>query len=199
MVIQVLDAVIIIYRPFAIFALDQFINSTQAVFDDEQWFLVAIPESVQDDAQAFRIDLPSPLGSFQIRIHHSTEDIACPLHLLGLVSCFSRTHIVAEGNEIDRVFQDFFIFRCDVQLDTVLTEITLHVTRVRSAYMHIREEEVLAIRFHHGDDIIRMGSQWVCRHCNDHAADFEIRIDFVADFCRQSAGYQFVVTSLVQI
>ena len=81
----------------------------------------------------------------------------------------------------------------------MLTEIALHVTRIRASYMHIREEEVLAVRFHHGDDIIRMRSQRISRHSDDHAADLEVRIDFVADFSRQGTCYQFMVTGLVQV
>ena len=41
-VVQVLDAVIIVDRPLAVLAFDQFIYRAQAVFDDEQWFLVTI-------------------------------------------------------------------------------------------------------------------------------------------------------------
>ena len=110
-----------------------------------------------------------------------------------------RAHVVAERDEINGVLEDFFVFRCNVQHNTVFAEIAFHVTRVSAAYMYIGEEIVLAFRFHRSDHIVGMCSQRIGRHRQHHAADLEVRIDFVTDFRRQSTGDQFMVHGLIQI
>ena len=73
---EISDAVIVFYGHLAICTLNQLIKRTKTILHDKQWFLVAVPECVQNIAKSLRIDLPAPVAGFQIRVWHTAQKIS---------------------------------------------------------------------------------------------------------------------------
>ena len=72
---EVVDAVVIRYIAIFIWSVD----STKTIFDDEHWFLVAIPDGIEGDAQTQWVNLPAPLRCVQIWVFDGSKDIALSL------------------------------------------------------------------------------------------------------------------------
>ena len=104
--------------------------------------MVAVIDLVQAVAQTNGVDLPAPVGSLQVGILLSGNDVAA--HIIGiLVGGDAVGHIVAEGVEIDSTgLQDSSILRLLPDGDIILGKIALHVRRILAADMHIRAEPV---------------------------------------------------------
>ncbi|MPM70804.1 hypothetical protein SDC9_117764 [bioreactor metagenome] len=71
MLTEIFDPVFVIDK--SVFIRD--VYRAQTVFDDEKRLLVTVVHLVQRIAQTHRIDLPSPLGRWQVRILDGRKDI----------------------------------------------------------------------------------------------------------------------------
>ena len=60
MLLQIIDAVIVLDGPLPLFVVkDELVLRTEPIFDDEEGLLEFIPERIEDKAQALRVDLPA--------------------------------------------------------------------------------------------------------------------------------------------
>ncbi|MNC08450.1 hypothetical protein D3C75_560380 [compost metagenome] len=65
--------------------------------------------------------------------------------------------------------------------------------------MNIRKKHIFVITLHRLDQVVRMRSERINWHAQHHAAYFEIRIDLMTDFYRQSTCNELMVNGLIQI
>ncbi|MNE74686.1 hypothetical protein D3C80_1707800 [compost metagenome] len=96
MIVEVLNAIIVMYRLVAILVRNQLIYRTQSIFNNEQRLLVAIVERIQHVAQSLRIDLPAPLTCLEIRVWYAAQQVAFTSNFLLWITCLTDTHVVAE-------------------------------------------------------------------------------------------------------
>ena len=102
MLSQIRNPVIILYRIGAVSVLDQFILRPQAVFYDKKRLLVTVIQCVQRNAQAERIDLPSPFTDFQIRILRAFKRIPNGFSH-ALLRCHAAGGIIGQADKVDCV------------------------------------------------------------------------------------------------
>ena len=137
MISEISDAVIVFYGHLAICTLNQLIKRTKTILHDKQWFLVAVPECVQNIAKSLRIDLPAPVAGFQIRVWHTAQKISLSPDIFFRICCGTDTDIITEGNKVYGVFQDFHILIRHRNADAVFPHITFRISRIAAADMDI--------------------------------------------------------------
>ena len=89
---QIVDAIVVVDA--AVFF--DFIVRAEAVFDDKQRLLVALIQFTQRIAQADRVNLPAPVGGFDVRVGHAAFKAGD--RVAGAAFRFHRVgHVVAEA------------------------------------------------------------------------------------------------------
>ena len=59
--------------------LCQLVSGSEAVLNDHERQLIAVPNLIERIAQAFGIDLPSPIARLEIRVGHSSHKVTTGL------------------------------------------------------------------------------------------------------------------------
>ena len=197
MVVQIVDAVVVLHRHAARAIRDEHVLCAQSVLHDEERLLPAIIEAVQHEPQPLRVDLPAPFACPQIRVFLPAEDVAAAR----CAACaLTDADVVAERNEVHRMLPQkaqFLLRRPD--LDAVLTKVPFHIAGVHTAYVHIAEEVVKMLRLHDGDHVVGCGGQRIRRHREDHAADLGVRDDLMPDLDCACRGNELMMTRLIEI
>ena len=197
-VVQVGDPVVVEHGRDAV-DLDQLVAGAQAVLDDEQRLLPAVPELVGTIRRPTgSICQPQALAG-RVRVGHPAEDVALDRGPARGRRGLADAHVVAERHEVDGVREQLPVVVGDVQVDAVLAEVPQHVAGVGAAGVHVAEHQVAVVGLHHGDDVGGVGGQRVGRHRQDHAADLRTGHRLVRDPGGQGAGDQLVVDRLVQV
>ena len=193
MLAQIADAVVIVN--FAVFINDIF--CAEAVFHQEQRFLITVVHHVHGDAQAERIDAPAPFAHLNMRVAQGFDDV----RRIGIV----RVHIgrraargvIAERHKIDGVFQHFVVARIFHNHHPFFAEHAGGVGRIAAARLHVDKEQVLAVLLQRHPYVFRLAGVRVEIPARQHAADLVFRVYLVGDFGRQRACDQLVVRGLV--
>ena len=197
MIVQIVDAVVVLHRHAARAIRDEHVLCAQPVLHDEERLLPAIIEAVEHEPQPLRVDLPAPFACPQIRIFLPAEDIAAARRA---ACALTDADVVAERNEVHRMLPQkaqFLLRRPD--LDAVLTKVPFHIAGVHTAYVHIAEEVVKMLRLHDGDHVVGRGGQRIGRHREDHAADLGVRDDLMPDLDCACRGNELMMTRLIEI
>ena len=190
---QVVDTVVVVDA--AVFF--NFIVGAEAVFHDEQRFLIAFVQFAQRVAQAHRVNLPAPVGGFDVRVRHAAFEAGDGIAAAAFR--FDRVgHVVAETEVIAGAFtQDLFIARCHNDVKTAALPLVEDVGRVVAAQLHVGKD----ITFTHGllgeHHVFRLTGERIERHHGQHAADLHLWIDPPRCFHRQRAGNELVMQYLV--
>ena len=198
MVVEVRDAVVVDDRLLAV-DLDEPVAGAEAVLDDEQRLLPAVPELVQHETQAHRVDLPTPLARRQRRVGHAAHDVAFAGRALRGVGGLGDRHVVAERHEIDRVGEVVAVLIGDVELDALLAQRAQEVPRVGAAGVHVAVDEVAVVGIHHGNRVVRRRRQRIDRHRQHHAADLRLGSHLAGDARGAGGCHELVVHRLVQL
>ena len=193
MVVKVADPVIVVDAAVGF----HLILGAQAVFHDKQRLLIAIPQHVQQRAQAEGVNLPAPLRACQVRVRHHAENIAARLFVQLFVGGHAAGHIVAEGDKIDGLFQGFAIGIGNLKANAVVAEIAQHIARVSAAALDIAKELPAAVLLQGFKNIVRFAAERIHQAAEQHIADFALRHDVMAGLSRQRARHQLMVNSLV--
>jgi hypothetical protein len=197
-VVEVVDAVVVEHRLHAV-DLDELIPGPEAVLDDEERFLPAFPELVDDQAQSDGIDLPSPLARREHRVGDAADDVALAAHELVGVGGVRDRHVVAERHEIDRVAQVCAVFVGDVELDALLAERAQEVPGVGPSGVHVAEGEVGVVQLPHRERVGGGGGERIDRHRDDHAPHLSAGGDLAGDPRGPGGCHQLMVHRLVQV
>ena len=143
------------------------------------------------------VDLPAPVGSLQIGVLLSGNDVAA--HILGILMGGDAVgHIIAEGVEVHRAFfQDVSVLGLLQDGDTVLGEPALHIAGILAAHLHIGAEPVGDLHLLLvGDHIGRVTGQRIAGDEADHVAHLELGIVVVGVLDRLGAGHELVMKCL---
>ena len=101
-----------------------------------QWKITVV-DFVEGVAQTNGVDLPAPVGSLQVGVLLSGNDVAA--HILDILMGGDAVgHIIAEGVEVHRAFfQDVSVLGLLQDGDAVLGEPALHIAGILAAHLHI--------------------------------------------------------------
>ena len=117
--------------------LCQLIHRPKTIFHDHDRNLIAVIDLVQNIAKTGCIDLPAPVGSFQIWIFQIVTSISGRC-LSVLCHADTATGIIADGEKVHRtLLEDLFILLKNIQLDSVLLKVSRCKSRIISSYMNI--------------------------------------------------------------
>ncbi|BES86300.1 hypothetical protein PEC302110_33970 [Pectobacterium araliae] len=72
MATQVINAIAVVSAA----VLFYYVACTQAILHNKQWLLIAVIQFVQQEAQAFGVDLPAPFGGSKVWVRNQADDIA---------------------------------------------------------------------------------------------------------------------------
>ena len=135
---QIVNAIAVV--DLAVLALH--IVSTQTVLHHHHRQVVTVVDFVEGIAQTNGVDLPAPVGSLQVGVLLSGNDVAA--HILGILMGGDAVgHIIAEGVEVHRaLFQDVSVLGLLQDGDAVLGEPALHIAGILAAHLHIGAEPV---------------------------------------------------------
>ena len=197
MIVQIIDAIVVLHRHAARAVRDEHVLCAQPVLHDEERLLPAVIEAVEHEPQPLRVDLPAPFACPQIRVLLSAEDVAAARRA---ARTLADADVVAERNKVHRVLPQkaqFLLRRPD--LDAVLTEVPFHIAGVHTAYVHIAEEVVEMFCLHDGDHVVGRGGQRIRRHREDHAADLGVRDDLMPDLDCACRGDELMMARLIEI
>ena len=138
------------------------VSGSQTIFHHHNRQLIALIDLIQRITQAIRVYLPAPLRSGQIRIFRAARQVACHLFRI-LVGRDTGGHVVGTSVEVyGSLFQNLFFFLCDLQIDPIFPEISIHIGRIRAADLHVGTEPVQHIVMLLGrQDILRITGQRV--------------------------------------
>ena len=168
-----------------------------AVLDHHQRNLVTGVNLVEGDAQAQRVDLPTPVGGLQVGVLAAKGHVALG-HLVVLVGTHGAGHVVAKGVEVDLAVGDILqVAVLHRELDAVLGPEALGVERVLAAHLHVGAVPVhgvhLLLRGEHVDRIARGG---VGEDEAIHVAHLELRVVLVSVAHDAAAGHELVMQGL---
>ena len=168
-----------------------------AVLDHHQRNLVTGVNLVEGDAQAQRVDLPTPVGGLQVGILAAKGHVALG-HLVVLVGTHGAGHVVAKGVEVDLAVGDILqVAVLHRKLDAVLGPEALGVERVLAAHLHVGAVPVhgvhLLLRGEHVDRIARGG---VGEDEAIHVAHLELRVVLVGVAHDAAAGDKLMMQGL---
>ena len=117
--------------------LCQLIHRPKTIFHDHDRNLIAVIDLVQNIAKTSCIDLPAPVGSFQIWIFQIVTSISGRF-LSVLCHADTATGIIADSEKVHRtLLEDLFILLKNLQLDSVLLKVSRCKSRIISSYMNI--------------------------------------------------------------
>ena len=160
------------------------IECAEAVLDDhERSFRVTVLKEIQCVAEAVRIDLPAPVGSFEVRVLCAAHHIALDL-VNTFLDRYAVGHIVGEGVEVDSAFlndREIFLVVHEGCIDAEFFEILSCEVRIFAADLYVAAEVVAdliaSLELEH---IFRIRCQRIPRDMADHVADHEVGVDLVA-------------------
>ena len=134
MLTHIVDTVIVM-NP-AVFS--DFINCAQTILDDHDRNLVAIVNLVENISQSQCIDLPSPVGRFEIRILNIDSTVALCCLSLVLCKAYTVTGIVADADEVNSaVSENLRIFGKHFYMHIMFCKIPVCKSGISSAHMYI--------------------------------------------------------------
>ena len=188
---QISNAVIVYDGAVGLYCVD----CSHAIFDDKQRNLIAVVKLIECHPQADRVDLPAPLGRFEIGI------LAAPSHIaagkFGYMNADRARAVVAETNVVYHALaQQFHVAR----LGRKVTANRLLVRRagicVAAARIHIsviigRQHRVACFHL-----IERIAGVGVGSRMHQHAADLGFGVDAVTFLDCQCASHQQMVGHL---
>ncbi len=190
---QVVNAIAVV--DLAVLALH--IVSTQTVLHHHHRQVVTVVNLVEGVAQTNGVDLPAPVGSLQVGVLLSGNDVAA--HIPGILMGGDAVgHIVAEGVEVHRaLFQDGSVLGLLQDGDAVLGEPALHITGILAAHLYIGAEPVGDLHLLLvGDHIGRVTGQRIAGDEADHVAHLELGIVVVGVLDRLGTGHELVMQRL---
>ena len=124
--------------------LDLIERAEAVLYDHERCVRIAVLKKIQCVAEAVRIDLPAPVGSFEVRVLRSAHHVA-----LDLVNTFLNSHtvghIVGEGVEVDSAFlyeREIFRVVHERCVDSDFLEIFSCEVRIFAADLNVAAEVV---------------------------------------------------------
>ena len=194
--LQVVDTVAVV----AGVILFQLVNGAKTVLYDEHRLLVALIHDIQGIPEAYRIDLPTPVGCLYIRI---LDGVRCRASY-GLDFRYNTAlnrvrHIVAEANVVYNAFsQDFLILRLHVRGVAFPLPCLFGIGSVMTAAVDVHEVEFSVHRLIGQHDIIRIAGVGIYGNKGAHTANLEIGIDLMTLFDDQRGSYQLMVGCLIK-
>ena len=159
--------------------------------------MVTVVDFVEGVAQTNGVDLPAPVGSLQVGVLLSGNDVAA--HILDILMGGDAVgHIIAEGVEVHRAFfQDVSVLGLLQDGDAVLGEPALHIAGILAAHLHIGAEPVSDLHLLLvGDHIGRVTGQRIAGDKADHVAHLELGIVVVGILDRLGASHELVMKCL---
>ena len=193
MLAEIVDAIGVMYN--AVVAL--FIIRAQAVFHNHQRDSIAIINLVQRKAKSLGIDLPAPVGRFQIRILETCSDVAFSGFRLR-IHRDAVGHVIAEGVEIDGSFaKDVRVSFLHLNADALSLPEALCVGGILAAHHDIRAVPVaLSHLLLVLDDIVRIAGQRIGQDEADHVAHLVFRVVLMRVLDDLGACHELVMQSL---
>ena len=159
---------------------------------------ITVLKQVQSIAKSVRIDLPSPVGSLEVRILCSAHHVALDL-IYALLDSHAVGHIIGECIEVDRAFLDnskIFLIIHERGINAEIIKELLSEERILAAYLNITAEIVadcvtsLALK-----NILRIRCERIPCDVADHITDHEIRIDLMTFNNGLCGSYELIMKS----
>ena len=163
--------------------------------DHQRHFGVSVVYKVQCIPKPVRIDLPAPIGGFQIGVLRVFDHIACRHLRIGILR-HAAGLIIGEGIQIDRArLEDFEVALFDEGcVDPVVFKEFKRELRVLPADLHVSAQIVLEIILSlESEHISRIGRQRIYGDMADHVADHIVGIDLMAQPDRQSGRKELMM------
>lgn len=190
---QVADAVIVLNLAGGI----ELVMCAQAVFHQEQRLLVAVVHHVHGDAQTQRVDAPAPVAARYVRVRQRFHHVGGAAVVVVHIGRGAARGVIAEGDEINRVLQDFGVAFLHRDVHAFFAEHPGRVRGVSATGLHVDKEQVLAVFLQRGPHVFRLAGPGVEIAARQHAAHLVGGVHLMRDARRQRAGHQFVVRGLV--
>lgn len=190
---QVADAVIVGYLAVGI----ELVVCAQAVFHQKQRFLVTVVHYVHGDAQTQRVDAPAPVAARDMRVGQGFHHVGGAAVVVVHIGRRAARGVIAEGDKIDGVLQDFGVAFLHCNAHAFLAEHPGRVSGVGAAGLHVDKEQVLAVFLQRGPHVFRLAGPGVKIAARQHAAHLVGGVHLVGDAGCQRTGHQFVVYGLV--
>ena len=190
MLAQVVDAVVV----GNVAVLVRLVNRAEAVLDHKERLLVAVVDLVDGDAEAQRVDRPTPVGVGEVGVLHARERIARGV-LGARVGRSDRAGVViAERDEVDGVLgENLLVLLGHAHVDALALEHLECVVGIIAAALNVNEEVVLLAANLCLAHVLGVAGVGVERAGGEHAADLVLGIDLVADLGCPSACDELVV------
>ena len=96
MLTEIIDSVAVVNAS----VLFYLIVSPETVFHYHERNTVSVVDFIKSKSESLRVDLPSPVGSFKIRILKSGNEVSVRFLILGICTD-AVCHVVAEGIEVN--------------------------------------------------------------------------------------------------
>jgi hypothetical protein len=190
---QVADAVIVSYLAVGV----ELVVCAQAVFHQEQRFLVAVVHHVHGDAQTQRVDAPAPVAAWDMRVGQGFHHVGGAAVVVVHIGRRAARGVIAEGDKIDGVLQDLGVAFLHHDTHAFLAEYPGRIRRVGTAGLHVDKEQVLAVFLQRGPHVFRFAGPGVEIAAGQHAAHLVGGVHLMGDAGCQRTGHQFVVYGLV--
>ena len=194
--LQVVDTVAVV----AGIVLFQLVNSAKAVLYDEHRLLIALIHDIQGIPEAYRIDLPTPVGCLYIRILDGVRcraSYSLDFRYNTALNCVR--HIVAEADIVYNAFgQDLLILRLHVRGVAFPLPCLFGIGSVMTAAVDVQEVEPAVHCLVSQHDVIRIAGVGIYGNKGAHTADPEVGIDLMTLFDDQRGSYQLMVGYLIK-
>ena len=190
MVGKILNAGIIVNHAVSFLMLME----ADAVLHNHQRQLITLLQEVQGIAEAYRVNLPAPVIGLDERILLLPAQMAD----IGLIILSSKGHIVGEGDIINSALLDNLqILRLHPDIGAETLPLLQDVARVMAPAMHIRKHIGPVHLLQSRNLILRSSRGRIGRAESNHAANLEIRIDFVPLNHCHGGSHKLIVGRLV--